>query len=81
MRVPQAACREPAGVQNMPPSVLYVFEHNRKYILIHHAPHPRIVAFLHISNITPRISLNGYCSGCSPVRGGIILKQDYLKGI
>ena len=27
MRVPLAARREPAGAQNRPPSVLYVFEH------------------------------------------------------
>ena len=38
MRAPPEARREPAEVQNRPPSVLYIFEHKTKYILIH-APH------------------------------------------
>ena len=35
MRVPLAARGEPAGIQNRQSSVLYVFEHKTKNILIH----------------------------------------------
>ena len=44
MRAPLAARREPAGDQNNPQEVLYVFEHKIKYILIH-APHTGNVVF------------------------------------
>ena len=39
MRAPKAARREPVGIKNRSPNVLYVFEHKIWYILIH-APHP-----------------------------------------
>ena len=55
MQAPLAARRERAGFQTRPSSVLYVFEHKTKNILIH-APHTRTVAFWHISNVLPRIS-------------------------
>ena len=54
-RAPLAVRREPAGVQNSSPSVLYGFEHKTKNILIH-APHTHNVAFWHIGNIPLRIS-------------------------
>ena len=43
------------GVQNKQPSVIYVFGHKTKNILIY-APHTHIVAFWHIRNIPPRVS-------------------------
>ena len=46
MRVPLVDQREIAGVQNRQPSVLYIFEHKTKYILIH-APHALTMAFGH----------------------------------
>ena len=55
MRAPQAAFRKPVGIQNRPPNVLYVIEHEMLYILIH-APHTRAVTFWHIGNIPPMIS-------------------------
>ena len=55
MRAPLAARREPAGIQNRPPNVLYVYEHKTWHILIH-APYTRIVAFWHIGDISPMIS-------------------------
>ena len=60
-------CRRPLrpvanqrGVQNRQPSVLYVFEHKTKHILIH-AAHTGIVAFRHISDTPPRISQSQNC--------------------
>ena len=50
MRVPLAARRKSVGVHNRQQSVLYVFKHKTKNILIH-APNTRIAAYWHISNI------------------------------
>ena len=44
MRVPLAACREPAGKVRQLCKVLYVFEHKAQYLLIH-APFTRIGVF------------------------------------
>ena len=54
MRAPLAVCREPAGKLWQLWNVLYVFEHKRKYLLIH-APFTRIVVFWHIGNVPPLI--------------------------
>ena len=45
MRVLLAACHEPAGDQNRPLKVWYVFENNMSYVLIH-APYTRICHIL-----------------------------------
>ena len=54
MRAPLVACREPAGKLWQLCKVLYVFEHETQYLLIH-APFTPIVVFWHISNIPPMI--------------------------
>ena len=48
MRAPQWPVSNQWEIQNRQPSVLYVFEHKTKNILIH-APHTHIVAFWYIS--------------------------------
>ena len=53
MRVPLAACGEPAGSYNRLFEVLYAFEHKTQYILVHD-PYTPIVVFWHIS-IMPHI--------------------------
>ena len=55
MRVPLAACREPAGKLWRLCKALYVFEHKTQYILIH-APFTHNVVFEHIGNVPPMIS-------------------------
>ena len=55
MWAPLAALRKPAGVQNRPPGMLYVFEHKTKNILTH-APHTHTLAFWHINKMRQRIS-------------------------
>ena len=54
MRAPLAACREPAGKLWQPCKLLYVFEHETQYLLIH-APFICIVVFWHIGNVPPTI--------------------------
>ena len=36
MPAPLATCREPANVQNRPPSVLYILEHKLEQLMITH---------------------------------------------
>ena len=60
MRVLLAARRNQRVAQNRQPSVIYVFEHKTKHILIH-ASQTRNVAFWHINNLPPRVSLNQIC--------------------
>ena len=55
MWVPLAACREPAGKLRQLCNVLYGFEYETQYLLIH-APFARFVVFWHIGNIPPMIS-------------------------
>ena len=55
MQAPLVACHEPAGKLWQLCNVLYVFEHERLYLLIH-APLARIVVFWHIGNVAPMIS-------------------------
>ena len=54
MRAPLVACREPVGIYNWLLGMLYVFEHQTQYILVH-APHTPIVVFWHVSNMPPQI--------------------------
>ena len=49
MRAPLAACRKPAGIYSRLSDVLYVFEHETQYLLIH-TPETRIVVFWDIIN-------------------------------
>ena len=60
MLVPLVAWRELALDYNTLPKMLYIFEHKTYYVLIH-APYAHIVAFWHISNITPMISWSKIC--------------------
>ena len=53
MRVPLAACREPAGKLWQLCKVLYVFEHKMHYFLIH-APFTCTVVFWHVSIMAHR---------------------------
>ena len=46
MRVPLAACHEPAGKLWQLCKLLYAFEHKTQYLLIH-APYTRIVISSH----------------------------------
>ena len=55
MRATQAASREPAGKLWQLCKVLYVFEQNKRQLLIH-AQFTRIVIFWHIGNVPPMIS-------------------------
>ena len=55
MRVTIAASREPAGKLWQLCKVLYVFEQNMQYLLIH-AQFTRIVIFWHTGNVPPMIS-------------------------
>ena len=55
MRVPLAACREPAGTLWQLCKALYVFEQKTQYILIY-APFTHIVVFWHNGNVPPMIS-------------------------
>ena len=52
MRASLAACRESAGKLWQLCKVLYVFEHETQYLLIH-APFTHIVVFWHIGNVPP----------------------------
>ena len=55
MRLPLAACHQPAGKLWQLCKVLYAFEHKAQYLLIY-APFTRIVVFWHNSNIPQMIS-------------------------
>ena len=57
MRAPLAACREPAGKLWQLCKVVYDFEHNAQYFLIH-APFSRIVVFWHIGNVPQMLREN-----------------------
>ena len=78
-RASPAACREPAGVQNRHPSVLYVFEHKTKNILIH-APHIRIAAFWHISNIPQGFHSQNCYNNPILYIVAIFVKYHYITG-
>ena len=53
MRVPLAACLEPAGSYNILPEMPYVFEYETNDLFLIRAPYTRIVVFWHISNMPP----------------------------
>ena len=59
MQAPLVACREPVGSYNRLSYVLYVFEHERQYLLIH-APYTRIVLFWQIIGIYSKIFSPAY---------------------
>ena len=54
MRATLAVCRELGGKLWQLCKVLYVFEHETQYLLIH-APFTRTVIFWHIGNASPMI--------------------------
>ena len=80
MLAPLAACREPAGKLWQLFKVLYVFEHETQYVLIH-APYTRIVVYWHISNISPMILKRQICFNTATFcTAAVFVKYCYTTG-